>query len=178
MTRRTGPSRRSLLLTAGVGMAGAAGGMLWHWQQDRERRAALEQAPWNLGFPRPEGGELVMASFWGRPLVLNFWATWCPPCIEELPDLDAFHREWAPRGWQVIGLAVDSPRAVEGFLARQPLSFPVGLAGLEGTDLSKRLGNERSALPFTAVFDAQGRIVRRKLGQTHRAELAQWAAAM
>ena len=78
----------------------------------------------------------------------------------------------------VIGLAVDSPRAVEGFLARQPLTFPVGLAGLEGTDLSRQLGNERGALPFTAVFDAEGRVVQRKLGQTHRAELDRWASAL
>jgi thiol-disulfide isomerase/thioredoxin len=172
-------SRRTVLsATAGVAVAGLAGGLLWHQRQDREHRAILGQAPWNLGFPRPEGGELVMASFWGRPLVLNFWATWCPPCIEELPDLDAFHREWSPRGWQVVGLAVDNPRSVGSFLARQPLSFPVGLAGLEGTDLSRQLGNERGALPFTAVFDAQGRVVQRKLGQTDRAELAQWASAM
>lgn len=178
MSKHASASRRSLLLVAGVGVAGAIGGLLWHGRQDRARQTALGQAPWNLGFPRPEGGELVMATFWGRPLVLNFWATWCPPCIEELPDLDAFHRDWSPRGWQVIGLAVDSPRAVEGFLARQPLSFPVGLAGLEGTDLSRQLGNERGALPFTAVFDAEGRVVQRKLGQTHRDELDRWASAL
>ena len=178
MSKHASASRRSLLLVAGVGVAGAIGGLLWHGRQDRARQTALGQAPWNLGFPRPEGGELVMAAFWGRPLVLNFWATWCPPCIEELPDLDAFHRDWSPRGWQVIGLAVDSPRAVEGFLARQPLSFPVRLAGLEGTDLSRQLGNERGALPFTAVFDAEGRVVQRKLGQTHRAELDRWASAL
>ena len=178
MSPPTGLSRRSTVLFAGVGLAGAVGGLLWQQRRDDARSVVLEQAPWNLGFARPEGGTLTMATLWGRPLVLNFWATWCPPCIEELPDLDAFHRDWSARGWQVVGLAVASPRAVESFLARQPLSFPIGLAGLEGTDLSRQLGNERGALPFTAVFDSQGRIVQRKLGQTHRAELEQWARSL
>jgi thiol-disulfide isomerase/thioredoxin len=178
MSKPAGSSRRSMAIFAGVGIAGALGGLLWQQRRDEVRATALEQSPWNLGFARPDGGTLAMADLWGRPLVLNFWATWCPPCIEELPDLDAFHRDWSARGWQVVGLAVDSRRAVESFLVRQPLSFAIGLAGLEGTELSRQLGNERGALPFTAVFDSQGRIVQRKLGQTHRAELEQWARSL
>ncbi|MFM1855278.1 MAG: hypothetical protein RLZ83_587 [Pseudomonadota bacterium] len=178
MNTQNRPSRRSLLLFGGVGFAGALGGLVWQQQRDQAQAAVLDQAPWNLGFPRPDGSTLKMATLWGRPLVLNFWATWCPPCIEELPDLEAFHRDRSGRGWQVVGLAVDSPRAVAAFLAKQPLSFHIGLAGLEGTDLSRQLGNERGALPFTAVFDRQGRVVQRKLGQTHRAELEQWANSL
>jgi thiol-disulfide isomerase/thioredoxin len=157
-----------------VALAAAGAGLGGRWWQE-QRQAPPAEPPWPLVFPRPEGGELRMAALYGRPLVLNFWATWCPPCIGELPELERFHRAWSPRGWQVAGLAVDAPTPVREFLARQPLSFPVGLAGLDGSALSRTLGNERGALPFTAVFDGAGRIVQRKLGQTSFGELETWA---
>lgn len=166
---------RRLWLAGGVALGAIGAGIAWRHWQDRAA-AALDTPPWPLIFPRPEGGELRMAALWGRPLVLNFWATWCPPCIEELPELERFHRVWSPRGWQVAGLAVDAPTPVREFLTRRPLSFPIGLAGLDGSALSRALGNERGALPFTAVYDGAGRIVQRKLGQTSFDELAAWAA--
>jgi thiol-disulfide isomerase/thioredoxin len=178
------PRRRHLLALAGAGAAAAAAGLgLRVWT---ERRAALDEAAdadaladqgglWGLSFVRPEGGELVMAALRGRPLVLNFWATWCPPCVKEMPELDRFQREFAAKGWQVVGLAIDGPTPVRQFLVRVPVGFAIGLAGFEGTELSRRLGNESGALPFTAMFDARGRIVQRKLGETSFDELAAWA---
>jgi thiol-disulfide isomerase/thioredoxin len=170
-------SRRQWLLAAGVALTAGGAGLAWRGWHDRAA-SAPDTPPWPLVFPRPEGGELRMAALWGRPLVLNFWATWCPPCIEELPELERFHRAWSSRGWQVVGLAVDAPTPVREFLTRQPLSFPIGLAGLDGSALSRTLGNERGALPFTAVFDGAGRMVQRKLGQTSFDELAAWAAGI
>lgn len=151
--------------TAALAGAGTA---LWQGRQPD----AAGQAPWNLRFAQPDGRELVMAGLLGKPLVLNFWATWCPPCVHELPELDRFHRDHQGRGWAVVGLAVDGPTPVREFLARRPLSFPVGLAGLEGTELSRALGNERGGLPFTVVFDRSGRAAWRKAGQTDYRELA------
>jgi thiol-disulfide isomerase/thioredoxin len=139
--------------------------------------AGAEDALWALRLERPQGGELILESLRGKPLVVNFWATWCPPCVHELPEIDRFHAEYAPRGWQVVGLAIDSPSAVREFLARRPLRFPVGLAGLAGTDLSRQLGNTAGGLPFTVALDAAGRVVRRKLGATTYAELVSWATA-
>jgi peroxiredoxin len=92
--------------------------------------------------------------------------------------LNRFHDTHSPKGWQVVGLAVDGPTPVREFLTRMPLSFPVGLAGLEGADLSRSLGNTSGALPFTVVFDPRGRIRHRKLGVTNREELAQWASTV
>jgi thiol-disulfide isomerase/thioredoxin len=170
------PSRRRWLL-GGVSLAAVAGGIGWALRQEQAGNAgsAGDAGFWSLAFPRPEGGELVLATLRGRPWVLNFWATWCPPCIQEMPALDRFRKAYAGRGWEVVGLAVDGPTPVREFLQRVPVSFPIGLAGFGGTDLGKRLGNQTGGLPFTVVFDSRGRAVQRKLGETSYDELARWA---
>ena len=166
--------RRQLALGAGVAVAaGAAGVAGWWFTADRR-----EPAPagfWDLKFERPEGGELALAGLRGGPLLVNFWATWCAPCITELPLLDAFAQRQAAAGWKLVGLAVDAPTPVRRFVKERPLSFPVGLAGLDGTDLGKALGNSQGGLPFTVVFDRDGHIADRKLGAVHPPDLERWA---
>lgn len=167
---------RRALLTAGVaGGAVAAGVGAGLWQRRREALAPAEQALWASGFDQPGGGTLQLAGLRGRPLLLNFWATWCAPCVKEMPMLDTFHRARQAQGWQVVGLAVDGPTPVRDFLKNVPVGFPIGLAGLTGVDLARSLGNERGGLPFTAVFGRDGRILARKLGSLTEAELATWA---
>jgi len=159
----------------GVGTAAAAAGLGWGvWRETGAERPNEEF--WSLQFEQPDGGQLALEALRGRPLLVNFWATWCPPCIKELPELDRFNQAQRSRGIQVIGLAVDSPTAVRAYLARQPLSFAVGLAGLEGTNLTRKLGNPSGALPFSVWLDAAGTIRERKLGQTSYDELVRWAA--
>lgn len=165
-------------------VAALAGGGFAAWQRGVFQQPSAMSAPdspavaeafWKLSFDSPSGVPFAMTSFKGKPLLVNFWATWCPPCVEELPLLDYFFQENKSKNWQVLGLAVDQPSAVRTWLQTRPLNFPVGMAGLAGTDLSKSLGNLAGSLPFTVVFNGIGEIAYRKIGKVDPQELAQWA---
>jgi thiol-disulfide isomerase/thioredoxin len=130
---------------------------------------------WQASFDSPKGGSVKMQAFKGKPLLLNFWATWCPPCVEELPLIDAFYRQNAGKKWQVMGLAVDQLKAVNDFLSKAPVSFPVALAGMPGIALSKSLGNLGGGLPFTVVLGSSGGVLHRKMGRITPDDLKVWA---
>jgi len=140
--------------------------------------APAEQAFWRLSFDTPSGGSIAIESLRGKPLLVNFWATWCAPCVREMPEIDRFYRDHAGKGWQVLGLAIDGPTPVREFLGRITVGFPIGLAGLEGTQLVRDLGNQQGGLPFSLVFDRGGRVAHRKLGETNYDELKQWARSL
>ena len=166
--------RRRWMLGVGLSAAAAGAGVAW-WRLDPGAAAPQAQDDfWQQRFEQPQGGELALARLRGRPLLVNFWATWCPPCVEELPMLDAFSLEHAGKGFQVLALAIDQPSSVRRFLERQPLSFPVGLAGLGGMDLVRSLGNSQGGLPFSVFFNADGGIYRQKLGQLTPQDLRDW----
>jgi thiol-disulfide isomerase/thioredoxin len=172
-------NRRNLLYLGAAGAAGLAGlGAAWLKTEPQKlttgQTNAAQNALWAMSFDTPDGQPQPMSSFRGKPLLLNFWATWCPPCVEELPLLDAFYQEQKTRGWQVLGLAVDQPSAVRKWLQAKPMGFAVGMAGLNGTELSKSLGNLAGSLPFSAVFGASGELLHRKTGKVSREDLAQW----
>jgi len=176
-TQSSGKGRRHWLLAAGALAAAAGAGLAWQRLRPHDVLPEAEQALWGQQFQTPAGEALALAAFKGQPLLLNFWATWCPPCVEELPMIDAFWRQHAGKGLQVLGLAIDQPSAVRRFLERQALGFPVALAGLGGTELSRALGNATGALPFTVFLAADGRIYSKKLGQLSPEDLRAWAAA-
>ena len=168
-------NRRNWII-GGLGMAAGLAGALVAWQKF-EPHAVMDEAVqnfWMQSFEKPEGGNLSMQAFQGKPLLINFWATWCPPCIEELPLIDAFYNQNKSKSLQVIGLAVDQPSMVRRYLTQKPLSFPVGLAGFNGTELGRTLGNAQSVLPFSVIFDAKGRLLAQKAGKLDQSDLEAW----
>jgi thiol-disulfide isomerase/thioredoxin len=178
---------------AGLGLGGGLAYQTWRGASQRtdegENPASLGAAQgsakigsngegfFDLGFPKPDGSPLAMASFRGKPLLVNFWGTWCPPCIEELPLINAFFEQNQSKNWQTLGLAVDQAPAVTKFLAAKPLSFPVAMAGLAGIELTRTLGNMTGALPFSVMFNAKSELVQRKLGKLSEADLKAWAGS-
>lgn len=167
------PKRRKLLFAAAAGTAALAGSglALWRYRLSKPEDGALA-ALWALEAELPSGGIYKLAKLKGKPLVVNFWATWCPPCVEEMPLLDAFYRENAAKGWQIVGLAADNAKAVTKFLGQTPVQFPTPLAGLAGIELSRTLGNLTGALPFTVVINSQGAIALRQMGKLSAEQIA------
>ena len=175
----SGPNRRILLGAAGAlaTLAGAGFATWRHGVAELPTEPGGEPAPagfWQTEWATPQGGVLPMASLHGKPLLLNFWATWCPPCVEELPLLEDFYLKNRAAGLQVLGLAVDKLQPVQTFLQKQPLSFPIGMAGFAGTELTRAMGNMTGALPFSVVLGVDGSILHRKVGRVTEPELAVW----
>jgi len=170
-------NRRVAMYTGVAALAAIAGaGVAWKRQSVGAMGSEALAALWATEFDTPAGETLSMKALQGRPLVINFWATWCTPCIEEMPLIDAFFRENESKGWQVVGLAIDQPSRVRQFLTQFPVNYKIGLAGLNGTELSKMLGNDTGGLPFTVVLDANGHLLQRKLGKLTPDDIKKWAA--
>jgi thiol-disulfide isomerase/thioredoxin len=165
--------RRSVLVAAGLATLAGLGVSGWR-SRDTRLPADVEKALWGAEFEQLDGQMLAMSSLQGQPLVINFWATWCPPCVEEMPLLDRFYQENKPKGWQILGIAIDQPSSVRRFQAQFPVTYPLVLGGLQGNEFGRLLGNEQGSLPYTLVLDRKGQIFQRKLGRLDPSDLSTW----
>ncbi len=170
-----GLSKRQVVFGGVAVLAAIAGSGLALKKQPAGLDMETQQALWNAEFDTPDGQILKMQNLQGRPLVINFWATWCAPCVEEMPLLDIFFRQNVAKGWQMVGLAIDQPSRVRQYLSQNAISYPIGLAGMTGTELGRLLGNEVGGLPFTVVLDGKGGLIQRKLGKLSAQEIQAWA---
>ena len=176
--------RRWLQGLAGAGgVALAAGTGLWAWQrwgtqpqQWAQQQDAAEQAFWALQLPGLDGQMQALRQYQGRPVLVNFWATWCPPCVRELPLLDALARQHPQV--QVLGIAVDQAANVRAWLQRSPLSYPVLLAETGGVGLTRQLGNLSGGLPFSLLLGGQGQVLQRRIGEFSAEMLQSWMASI
>ncbi|MGE8232189.1 MAG: TlpA family protein disulfide reductase [Stenotrophomonas sp.] len=112
--------------------------------------------------------------FKGKPLLINVWASWCAPCIEEMPELARFAARHADSGPQVVGLALDTPDAVLDFLGNVPVYYPIVIETPGPNDASVKLGNSQGLLPYSVLIDAQGRVLKQKLGPFKAGEIDAW----
>ena len=162
--------RRRALIAGAVGVAAAATGALvaLGLQRSSDRSSAALQAAKFLDL---EGRTRQLGEWKGKIVVCNFWATWCPPCREEIPMLIALSKKMEPKGVEVVGIAVDYAAKVRDFVKDYKVTYPVLVAGPDGLDLMRAAGNEVGGLPYTAFLDRQGKIVHEKLGALSQSEV-------
>jgi thiol-disulfide isomerase/thioredoxin len=165
---------RALFATI-AGVAVAAGiGSWWLGHASREEPAAPEISPaalWAASFRDPAGTSHALGELQGRIVVLNFWATWCAPCREEMPAFERLHDRWKGRGVAFIGLSDDEPAKVDRFSRDFGIRYPLWVGGEEVGSLARRLGNRIGVLPFTVMIAPDGRVLSAKVGPYTEADL-------
>lgn len=117
-------------------------------------------------------GRLQHLSQWkNKALIVNFWATWCAPCVQEMPELSALQSEIAPANIQIIGIGIDSAANIAEFASKYKISYPLYTGGVEASELSRQLGNDAGGLPFTVLIGRDGKAKKTYLGRLKMEEL-------
>jgi thiol-disulfide isomerase/thioredoxin len=124
-----------------------------------------------VALPDTDGKDQPLAQWTGKVLVVNFWATWCAPCREEMPMFVRLQREQEANGLQFVGIAVDQADKVRQFAGEIGLNYPALIGGYGAMELSKSLGNSLMALPFTVIVDRGGRVAHTQLGPLKEEQL-------
>ncbi len=118
-----------------------------------------------LAMPDPAGKQHKMSEWQGKVLLVNFWATWCPPCVAEMPELEALQAERGIKGLQIVGIGIDSRSNIREFAEKHKITYPLLIGGLQGTDVSRSFGNEAGGLPFTVLIGADGVVKQAYMGR-------------
>ncbi len=106
--------------------------------------------------------------------LVNFWATWCAPCREEMPVFNAVFQKHQDKGFGVLGLTIDNPQATEAFIQQLGIVYPILMAEHQGWDLLAKTGNPKNLMPYSFLIDEKGLILEKKLGPLHAEELEAW----
>ena len=160
-------NRRQLIIIVAISLLALLGGALtsqWIYKTGLASDPAVKAFfanPWQT----PDGKTVNTQDWQGKVLVVNFWASWCPPCVEEMPALDKLQQEFLQQNVLFVGIGIDSPSNIREFLSKTPVSYPIVIGGLEGSNLSKQLGNSQGALPYTIIINAKGQASYSKLGK-------------
>jgi thiol-disulfide isomerase/thioredoxin len=165
---------RRTALAAIVLAAGAAG--MW---SAVSRQPTLDTPATPVSFSRLDalrladahGIEMPFSTWRGKLLVVNFWATWCPPCREEMPGFSRIAGRLRERSVQFVGVSIDSLDNVRRYLQEEAIDYPLLIGGADAIQVSSELGNTNQGLPFTVIFAPDGRLIERKLGTYKEEEL-------
>jgi thiol-disulfide isomerase/thioredoxin len=163
------PARHWLFVA--VAIAALVGGYVLHATTGR---GAIDIRPL-MAVPMPdlEGKPRKVGDWAGKILVVNFWATWCPPCLKEIPEFVRMQEKLAAQGVQFIGIAADQPEKVREFAAKMQINYPVLLGEMDVIEIARLAGNEIGGLPFTVILDRRGHWVRSESGALDEARLTE-----
>jgi thiol-disulfide isomerase/thioredoxin len=131
-----------------------------------------------FSLPDLTGKQRSIKEWSGKVLVINFWATWCPPCLKEMPEFEAMHQEFGKKGLQFIGIALDDPEPVKEFIASKKITYPILIGQDQGTKIAHDLGNVVNTVPFTVIVNQQRHIVKSHMGTLTRDELLEIASPL
>jgi thiol-disulfide isomerase/thioredoxin len=164
------PGRIALFLVAAVS-ALAAGYGLHTWNSATAPVSGGAEQLMAATLPDMEGNFQALAQWRGKVIVVNFWATWCPPCLKEIPEFVRMQEKLGPHGLQFVGIAIDNRDKVREFAAKFRINYPILIGEMEGIELVRRVGNDRGGLPFTVIVDRKGRLIGTELGGLNEQKL-------
>lgn len=177
--------RESLLLAATGVLALAAGLFAAQWLKPPQSHQAPATASALVGEPAPpftlgaaDGARVSLSDFRGQVLLVNFWATWCAPCREEMPMLDALHDELAERGFAVVGIAMDDVQRAREFAGALDIGYPVLVGAGDVFAVMRAYGNAGGMLPYSVLVDRDGRVQWVELGELQEAQLRRRVSAL
>lgn len=172
-------SRGNLFILGLALLAAIAGGWLQHQSRLAHVPDGVQVA--NVGDLRPDlalagldGKEHRLSKYQGKRVLINFWASWCGPCLAEIPALQAAQHKFGDQGAIVLGIAMDEPDRVRAFLANHPVSYPILIGQMESPSTSLRFGDTAEVLPFSVLLDEQGHVIAIQHGPLDGAQLARW----
>ena len=167
--------RRAAILGLAAMAAGAGGYALQRvWRAGVPDGRASATALMRLSLLDVTGKSQALSQWSSRLLLVNFWATWCEPCREEIPVLIRAQKIFVGKNLQTVGIAIDSVDKVSEFSAKYEINYPVLMGGLESIDLTRQLGNRAGALPFTVLISPQGELLASHLGALNDTSLEQY----
>lgn len=129
--------------------------------------ASTQSLP-DISMPDTAGKQRNLKEWQGKIMILNFWATWCPPCMKEMPEFQAIQNELGAKGIQFVGIALDDAEPVQEFITKKNITYPILIGPDSGTKLAHDLGNVVNTVPFTVIFDSKGQLIKRQMGTLDR----------
>lgn len=132
---------------------------------DNDNGKLSAQSLFSANLLNPDGVSQDLSQYKGKVIVLNFWATWCPPCREEMPELSALNKEYQDKNVVVLGIAIDELAQVKSFTQETPVSYPLFAAEEDGMSLGNSLGNDKGVLPYTVIINSDGKVVKPFFGR-------------
>lgn len=164
---------------AGLGFSALAAGALvqgwrlgWFSNPEDEAVNTLLRGPYGP-YADPAGEPLALDNLQGKVLVVNYWATWCAPCREEIPLFVRIQGEFADKSVQFVGISIDQPDKIREFAQEFKINYPLAVAGIEAIETSRRIGNKAGVLPYTVIINRSGRVAARMLGAISETRLRQ-----
>lgn len=161
------------LLIAFIALIISSIALYQHFQpaQVETSTAQIPDGLFNQTFKNLKGEDQTLSPWQGKIIILNFWAPWCPPCLEEMPELSNLHQQYQDQNVVVIGLSAEDLKTTQDYFkedAKRAVSYPIAVGDLDAMDLSAKLGNQRGVLPYTFIINSDGHIIKTYLGRINQ----------